>query len=93
MNTVIEKLIANRSQTAIAEGSVQELTLDELEAITGGAAPLLLLIACVVLLALPASAGGGGQSGPPVNSLGNGTRVDTNTSPSPSLAFPAPVAC
>ena len=74
-------------------GEIQELTLEDLEGVTGGAAPILLFAVCLVLLALPASAGGSGQSGPPVNSNGNGIRVDTNTSPTPTLAFPSPTVC
>jgi lactobin A/cerein 7B family class IIb bacteriocin len=83
-------LLAIHAQAMPPAGDVQELSLAELEGVNGGVAPILLFAACLALLALPATATGGGQSGPPVNSGGNGIRVDTNTSPTP-LASPKPV--
>ncbi len=81
---------AIQSHSHPLESDIQELSLDELADVNGGVAPVLLFVACLAFLALPASAGGSGQSGPPVNSGGNGIRVDTNTRPTP-LASPSPL--
>jgi lactobin A/cerein 7B family class IIb bacteriocin len=89
MNTFIQML----AEAPSPSGEIQELSLEDLEGVTGGVAPILLFAACLVVLALPAIADGTGASGPPVNSNGNGIRVDTNTRPTPSLAFPSPMTC
>jgi lactobin A/cerein 7B family class IIb bacteriocin len=89
MNTFIQML----AEAPSPGGDIQELTLEDLEGVTGGVAPILRLVVCLVVLALPAIADGTGASGPPVNSNGNGIRVDTNTRPTPSLALPSPMNC